>query len=116
MKDEVSDLDSFEILLVEPNKEYKIDNLRFKTTYSYNINKEFHQKKEYFVGYILNLEGIKYYVAEDINILEENKYLEVDVALAPIGGKFTMDYQEAALFINAIKPKIVISIYWFINR
>ena len=42
MKDEVSDLDSFEILLVEPNKEYKIDNLRFKTTYSYNINKEFH--------------------------------------------------------------------------
>lgn len=113
MKEEVNNIvNSSNILYVLPNNEYKIDDISFKTTYSYNVNKEFHKKEDNFVGYILNLEGIKYYVAGDTDSLEENKELNVDVALIPIGGKFTMDYKEAADFINAIKPKKVIPTHY----
>lgn len=113
MKEEVNNIvNSSNILYVLPNNEYKIDDISFKTTYSYNVNKEFHKKEDNFVGYILNLDGIKYYVAGDTDSLEENKELNVDVALIPIGGKFTMDYKEAADFINTIKPKKVIPTHY----
>lgn len=113
MKEEVNDLvDNSNILYVLPNRKYKLDNISFKTTYSYNINKEFHKKEDNFVGYILDLGGLKYYIAGDTDFLKENKELEVDVALVPIGGKFTMDFKEAALFINTIKPKKVIPTHY----
>lgn len=112
MKEETNDLDNYDKLFVEPNREYKIDNLSFKTTYSYNINKEFHKEEDNFVGYILYLSDIKYYIAGDTDFLKENKELEVDVAFVPIGGKFTMDFKEAALFINTIKPKKVIPTHY----
>ena len=32
------------VLIVEPNKEYNIKDLNFKTTYSYNLNRNFHPK------------------------------------------------------------------------
>lgn len=113
MKNEIDNIvDSSNILYVVPNMEYKIDDISFKTTYSYNINKEFHKKENNFVGYILNLDGVSYYVAGDTDFLEENKEIKVDIALVPIGGKFTMDYKEAADFINTIKPKKVIPTHY----
>lgn len=113
MKSDVDNIvDSSNILYVVPNMEYKIDDISFKTTYSYNINKEFHKKENNFVGYILSLDGVSYYVAGDTDFLEGNKDIKVDVALVPIGGKFTMDYKEAADFINTIKPKKVIPTHY----
>lgn len=113
MKSDVDNIaDSSNILYVVPNMEYKIDDISFKTTYSYNINKEFHKKENNFVGYILSLDGDSYYVAGDTDFLEENKGIKVDIALVPIGGKFTMDYKEAADFINTIKPKKVIPTHY----
>ena len=32
--------------------------------------------------------------------------------MIPIGGKFTMDYKEAADYVNTIKPKKVIPIHY----
>lgn len=113
MKNDIDNIvDSSNILYVVPNREYKIDDISFKTTYSYNINKEFHKKENNFVGYILTLYGVSYYIAGDTDFLEENKGIKADVALVPIGGKFTMDYKEAADFINTIKPKKVIPIHY----
>lgn len=40
-----------EIMTVVPNEEYQIDNIEFKTTYAYNKNKEFHQKKK--IGWVI---------------------------------------------------------------
>lgn len=113
MKSDVNNIvDSSNILYVLPNTECKIDDISFKTTYSYNINKEFHKKENNFVGYILDFDGDSYYVAGDTDFLEENKEINVDVAIIPIGGKFTMDYKEAADFINTIKPKKVIPTHY----
>ena len=100
------------IITVEPNKEYKIQNIKIKTIPAYNINKKFHPKENNWVGYILEIKGTKYYIAGDTDITEDNTNVKCDIALIPVGGTYTMDYKEAANLANIIKPKIAIPIHY----
>lgn len=100
------------ILVVEPHNEYTTNGLRFSTVPAYNINKGFHQKSNDWVGYIIELEGILYYIAGDTDMTEDNRKVKCDVAFVPVGGTFTMDYEEAARLVNEIKPKIAIPIHY----
>ena len=38
--------------------------------------------------------------------------IKCDIAFIPIGGKFTMDVNEASKLINIINPKVVIPIHY----
>ena len=100
------------IIIVEPNKEYKIDNIEIKTIPAYNINKKFHLKQNDWVGYIIKIEGITYYIAGDTDITDENKKVKCDVAFVPVGGTYTMNFKEASELINIIKPKITVPIHY----
>lgn len=93
---------------VEPNKTYEVEGIKIETIPSYNVNKQFHQKQNDWVGYILEIENVRYYIAGDTDITPENRQVKCDVAFVPIGGTYTMDYREAAQLVNEIKPKIVI--------
>lgn len=99
-------------VLVKPNKEYEILNIKVKTVSSYNIRASFHPKENEWVGYVTETNNLSYYIPGDTDALDENKNISVDIAFIPIGGKFTMDYKEAASFINEIKPKVVIPIHY----
>lgn len=100
------------IIIVQPNKEYVVDGIKFETIPAYNTNKQFHPKENNWVGYIIEIKGIKYYIAGDTDITEENKKVKCDVAFVPVGGTYTMDFKEAANLINEIKPKIAIPIHY----
>lgn len=100
------------IIRVLPNKDYKIKNIDFSTIPAYNTDKKFHPKENNWVGYIINLNNVKYYIAGDTDITEENKKAKCDVAFLPVGGTYTMDYKEAAELANILNPKIVIPIHY----
>ena len=100
------------IITVEPNKNYMVQGIKFETIPAYNTNKTFHPKKNGWVGYIIIINGIRYYIAGDTDITEENKQVKCDVAFVPVGGTYTMDFKEAASLINEIKPKIAIPIHY----
>ena len=100
------------IIAVEPNKEYKVEGIKFETISAYNIDKKFHPKENEWVGYIIELQGIRFYIAGDTDINEENRKAKCDVAFVPVGGTYTMNYKEAANFINEIKPKIAVPIHY----
>ena len=100
------------IIAVKPNEKYTVENIAIETILAYNINKNFHPKENNWLGYILTIENIKYYIAGDTDITDENKEVKCDVALVPIGGTYTMDYKEAAELINYIKPKIAIPTHY----
>ena len=99
------------VLVVEPNKEYQVNNIKFKTMPAYNINKPYHKKEYNWVGYIIYLDK-SYYVMGDTDNIKEA--LEVTCAhlFIPIGGTYTMDYEEAAKLTNIIRPKIVTPIHY----
>ncbi|HJJ04467.1 MAG TPA: MBL fold metallo-hydrolase [Clostridiaceae bacterium] len=100
------------IITVKPNENYQVDGIKFSTISAYNTNKTFHPKENEWVGYIIELENSKYYIAGDTDITDENKKVKCDVAFVPVGGTYTMDFKEAAHLINEIKPKIAVPIHY----
>lgn len=100
------------IILVTPQQEYNVGEIKFATIPAYNNNKEYHPKANNWVGYIIEINNVKYYIAGDTDFTEDNKKVQCDVALVPVGGKFTMDYKEAADLINKIKPKVAVPTHY----
>ena len=97
-----------EVLLVDINGYYDIDDIDFYVVPAYNVNKDFHKREFKYVGYIFDIKDVKIYVAGDTDENDENKNIKCDIALVPIGGTYTMTATEAADFVNNIKPKVVI--------
>ena len=100
------------IIGVKPNQTYYEGNMEINTVPAYNVNKQFHPKENNWVGYILKIDGISYYIAGDTDITEENKKIKCDVAFVPVGGTYTMTAKEAAELVNIIKPKVAIPIHY----
>ena len=101
-----------EIIKVEPNKSYEVLGIKFETVPAYNINKQFHPIQNNWVGYILEIEDERLYIAGDTDENSDNEKVKCDIAFVPIGGTYTMDCIEAARFVNKIKPKIAIPIHY----
>lgn len=104
--------DNNNILVVEPNKEYEVKNIKFETIPAYNVNKHFHPKENDWLGYVIEINGVRYYIAGDTDITEENKKVKCDVAFVPVGGTYTMTCIEAAQLVNIIKPQIAVPIHY----
>ena len=100
------------VISIQPEKNYLVDGINFETIPAYNINKQFHPKSNNWVGYVIELNGVKYYFAGDTDITEENKKVKCDVAFVPVGGTYTMTAKEAAELVNIIKPKIAVPIHY----
>ena len=99
-------------LVVEPDREYVIDDITFNTVSSYNTNKSFHPKDKKYVGYNILLDGTKYYIMGDTDRTEEADKIVTDVCFVPIGGTYTMNVNEASLYINDLNPQKAIPIHY----
>ena len=97
---------------VSPGIKTEIDGLGIEAVPSYNIIKPFHPKSAGWVGYILNIDGERIYIAGDTDLTKEAKEVKCDIALIPIGGTYTMDAKKAAELVNIIKPKTVIPTHY----
>ena len=102
--------------IVEPGEEINHEDIQIKVVDAYNTDyghstRKFHKKGES-VGYLITLEGKTIYHAGDTDFIPEMKeFRDVDVALVPIGGTYTMDMDEAVNVVIAINPKIVIPMH-----
>ena len=101
-----------DITLAIPNSSYKVLDIEINTIPAYNVDKQFHPKEKNWVGYILKLENKLLYIAGDTDITKENKQVECDIALLPIGGTYTTTYEEAAELANIISPEIIIPMHY----
>ena len=69
-------------------------------------------KENNWVGYIITIDEVRYYIAGDTDITEENRKVKCDVAFVPVGGTYTMSFEEAAQLINEIKPQVAVPIHY----
>jgi len=100
------------IIEVDAYQTKNISEIRFETIPAYNINKNFHPKEKGWIGYIIEIDKVKYYIAGDTDANDDNKKVNCDVAFIPIGGTYTMNFKEAAQFVNQIKPQIAVPIHY----
>jgi L-ascorbate metabolism protein UlaG (beta-lactamase superfamily) len=102
-----------QVKIVKPGDTLEHKGMRIEVVPAYNMNKSFHAKGNLWVGYVVTLDRKKYYHAGDTDFIPEMKDLrDIDVAMVPVGGTYTMDAQEAAEAVNAFKPKLAIPMHW----
>ena len=101
------------VQFINPNKETECNGIKIETVNAYNVDKDFHPKEKNGVGFIIELNGKRIYHAGDTDLIPEMNAIEdVDIALLPIGGTYTMDALEAAQAANIIEPEIAIPIHY----
>lgn len=111
-KKEVSD----HIKIVTPKSKYNFENIWIETVDAYNTpeghsTKKVHKKGDC-IGFIINMEHKRIYFAGDTDFIPEMKDIkDIDVALVPIGGTFTMDIDEAVEAAISVKPKCALPIH-----
>lgn len=98
---------------VKPNQFFTIEGIKVETVPAYNTDKPFHPQEKNWVGYIIQINGKRIYHAGDTDLIPEMEELKnIDIAILPIGGTYTMDVTEAVQAVNIIEPKIAIPMHY----
>jgi len=80
---------------------------------AYNPAKQFHPKANNWLGFIVEVGSKRIYYAGDTDVTKEMKALtNIDVALLPVGGTYTMNATEAAQAVEKIKPTQAVPYHW----
>ena len=93
------------VLTVHPGDRLRLRDVWIWATPAYNEEKAFHPQEKQWVGYVVELGGLRYYIAGDTDNVEPLRRLSCDVALLPVGGTYTMDAKEAAALAAQIAPQ-----------
>jgi L-ascorbate metabolism protein UlaG (beta-lactamase superfamily) len=101
-----------DVRVVAPGESVQVGDVRVDAVPSYNTGKPNHPQAAGNVGYIVELGGQRIYHAGDTDLIPEMAELHCDVALLPIGGKYTMDAAQAARAAAQIKPRVVVPMHW----
>lgn len=95
-----------------PGQNSECEGVKYQGIPAYNIGKAFHPKEKNWVGYLIEMDGVTYYAMGDTDVTPEAQAIDVDVIFVPVGGKYTMDADEAAEFINQKPRGLVVPIHY----
>ncbi len=101
-----------EVIGLEPFESIGVGGVNIKAVPAYNIDKEFHPKEKMWNGYVFTLDGISYYIPGDTDMIPEMKDIRADIAFFPVGGTYTMDYNEAAEAAQIINPRVAVPMHY----
>jgi L-ascorbate metabolism protein UlaG (beta-lactamase superfamily) len=115
----ITKLEKVDLQVIEIGDELDFGVCKIEAVPAYNINKEFHPKKEGWVGYVVKIGSVVVYHAGDTdNIPEMQKltgYSKHDnnfVACLPVSGKYVMDPEEASDVAAMLKPDFAIPMHY----
>ncbi len=78
---------------------------------AYNLDKDFHPKKNNWVGFVITVDGVRVYHTGDTDMIPEMVGIKADVALIPVGGTYTMTVKQAAEAASKINPKVAVPMH-----
>lgn len=98
--------------VVAPGETRFFGDITVEAVPAYNLAKGFHPRSSNWLGYVVETGGRRIYHAGDTDRIPEMKDLDVDLALIPVGGTYTMDAHEAAQAVKDIRAGGVIPIHF----
>jgi len=110
----------YKAIIMEPGQKQEIYGVDITGVQAYNDHR-FRNPGEPFhpqghgMGIILEIDNTRFYHAGDTDYIGEMDALateNIDVAFLPIGGTYTMDWEEAVEAAKAIQPRIVVPIHY----
>jgi L-ascorbate metabolism protein UlaG (beta-lactamase superfamily) len=103
---------SGDVRVLKPGEMIDVAGVKVTAVPSYNIDKAFHPKSNEWLGFVVEMDGVKIYHAGDADFIPEMKELDVDIALIPVSGTYVMDADQAIEAARAIKPKIAVPMHY----
>lgn len=83
-----------------------------KAVPSYNVNKQFHPKDKNWLGFVFEINKIKFYHTGDSDFIPEMENIMCDVAFLPVSGTYVMNANEAVEAARKIMPKVAIPMHY----
>ena len=100
------------IAAFKPGEEKTAGGIKVEAVPAYNTNKPMHKKEYGWLGYVVTVEGKRIYVCGDTDATAEGEAVNCDIAFVPVGGTYTLNAEEAADFINRMKPKTAVPYHY----
>ena len=101
-----------DVRVVTPGERLELESLAVEAVPAYNINKDFHPKSNGWLGFVVEIDGVRIYHAGDSDHIPEMKDLSVDIAMLPVSGTYVMTAEEAIEAALAIQPKVAIPMHY----
>lgn len=96
---------------IAPGEETTANDIAITAVPAYNLTEDrlqYHPRERGDNGYVLNLGGVRVYVAGDTEDTPEMRALEdIDIAFVPMNLPYTMTVQQAAAGVAAFQPTLV---------
>ncbi|MGD1055539.1 MAG: MBL fold metallo-hydrolase [Nitrososphaerales archaeon] len=102
---------------VAPGTKIEMKGISLETVPAYNLNKfrepgkVFHPKADGRVGYVVTLDGVRFYHSGDSDATPEMQSLEVDVAFLPVSGTYVMTAEEASDVAKVMKVDVIVPMH-----
>ncbi len=103
---------SGKIEVMKVGEEKTVSGIKVKAVPAYNISKTFHPKDKGWLGFVVEVEGVKVYHAGDTDFIPEMKDIKTDIALLPVSGTYVMTAEEAVEAALTINPQIAIPMHY----
>jgi L-ascorbate metabolism protein UlaG (beta-lactamase superfamily) len=96
-----------------PDEIFEMEGIKVTGVPSYNTNKPNHPRANNWLGFIIELGGLRFYYGGDTDVTPEMQALQnIDLAIIPVGGTFTMTATEAAAATQEFKPALSLPSHW----
>ena len=113
-----SQLANLETVTLAPGDSAEVRGVGIEAVPAYNLDKfrapgqPYHPKEAGHVGYVIALDGVRYYHAGDTDAVPEMAEVHCDVALLPVGGTFTMTGDEAAAACDLLHTTAAVPMHY----
>lgn len=98
--------------VVTPGDTLTVKGIPIKVVPAYNVDKKFHPRVNRWLGFIVEVDGVKVYHAGDTDRIPEMDEIETDIAFLPVSGTYVMTAEEAAEAALTIKPALAIPMHY----
>lgn len=104
------------VTVAKPGFAEKVGDATINAVPAYNVKPErlkSHPKENAWLGYVVEIGGVRIYHAGDTDLIPEMQYLKsIDAALLPVGGTYTMDLDEALEANKVIAPTFFVPMHY----
>lgn len=97
---------------MKPGEVKQWEGITIEALPSYNTDKDFHPKKNNWLGFVVTIEGTRIYHPGDADFIPEMKNVKADIAFLPVSGTYVMTAKQAAEAARAIRPKIAVPMHY----
>ena len=115
----ITKVNNVNMQIIEIGEEISFDSIKVEAIPSYNVNKDYHPKREGWLGYIVKTKDVIIYHSGDTDKIPEmsrltgyGKHGNQFVALLPVSGTYVMDADEAAEVASLISPDLAIPMHY----